>query len=293
MYILSMDFGSTNLKAIVLKIHNNDKETNIELVGKVRIKTTDFALFISEIIDKYKFSIDEIEKIVATGTGSSFLDDKFRGIEIIKINEFHAIAYGGLLLSNNEKGNIVSIGTGTTIVYSDMREIRRLGGTGLGGGALVGLGKAILSKENDENNELANFDNLIFMAKSGNKNNVDLLIGDISKENIDNMTKDITAADFAALYKNAKPEDYIAATLNMILENISLLVNALHKKGEPIIYIGTMVSDNYVKRSLQKIAEYTGDDIQFVENSEYAIAIGAWEYFLLNIGYHEKLIKYD
>ena len=145
MFIIAADLGSTNQKAVVLKISENEKETNIELIGKVRIKTTDFALFIYDIIEKYDIVIDDIERIIVTGTGSSYLEEKYKGIEIVKVDEFNAIAYGGLILSNNEKGTIVSIGTGTTIIYSDMKEVIRLGGTGLGGGTLVGLGKAILS----------------------------------------------------------------------------------------------------------------------------------------------------
>ena len=282
MYIIAVDLGSTNLKAIILKISESKDETNIEFVGKVRIKTTDCALFIYDIIEKYDINIDCIEKIIATGTGSSYLEDRYRGIEIIKIDEFNAIAYGGLILSKSEKGMIVSIGTGTTIIYSDMKEIVRLGGTGLGGGTLVGLGKAILSSIYDDNANVTKFDNLINMAKNGDRNNVDLLIGDINKGSIGNMSKDITAANFAAIYKKAKPEDYIASALNMILENISLLVKSLHKDGD-IIYIGTMVSDDYVRRCLENIAKYTGNRISFVEDSEYAIAIGAWEYYLLNI----------
>ena len=282
MYILSMDLGSTNFKAIILKISESKDEVNIDLIGKVRIKTTDFALFICEIIEKYDISIDEIERIIATGTGSSLIEEKYRGIDIVKIDEFDAIAYGGLILSKQDKGNVVSIGTGTTIVYSNMNETTRLGGTGLGGGTLVGLGKAILSSIYDENSDITNFDMLIDMAKCGDKRNVDLLIGDINKGNIGNMTSDVTAANFAAIYKSAKPEDYIDATLNMILENISLLVNALHREG-PIIYIGTMVGDGHVRERLKKIAEYTGDKISFVDNTEFAISIGAWEYYLINM----------
>ena len=282
MYIIAADLGSTNQKAVVLKIFENESETNISLIGKVRIKTTDFALFIYDIIEKYNIVIDDIEKIVVTGTGSSYLSNKYKGIDIVKIDEFDAIAYGGLLLSKKEKGTIVSIGTGTTIIYSDMKEVIRLGGTGLGGGTLVGLGKAILSNIKDKNSETIRFNDLIDLARIGNRNNVDLLIGDINKDSIGNMTKDITAANFAAIYKKAKPEDYIASTLNMIIENICLLVKALCK-DEEVIYIGTMVSDEYVRENIKIISNYTGNKFTFIDDSEYAIAIGAWEYYLLNI----------
>ncbi len=279
MYIISTDLGSTNFKAIILKIHDTLDETSIELVGKVRVKTADFALFISDIIEKYGINIDSIDKIIATGTSSSFLGDKFKGIDIIKIDEFNSIAYGGLILSKSDEAMIVSIGTGTTILYSNMRETTRLGGTGLGGGTLVGLSNAILI---DELDKTINFLELIDMAKKGNKNNVDLLIGDINSGIILNMSKDITAANFAGMYKKANKEDYVAAVLNMILENIALLIKALYKGGR-IIIIGTIVSDIYVRNCLNKIAEYTNNKFTFIDDSEYAIAIGAWEYYLLNI----------
>ena len=282
MYILSLDFGSTNFKYLLLKIIEDEKKADVKIIGKGRSIATDFAKFIYDILEKYNIKIDEIEKVLATGTGSSFLDNSFESVEIIKIDEFNAIAYGGLILSKKENGYIVSIGTGTTIVYSDFKTIDRIGGTGLGGGSLVGLGSAILSDIENENRKVVAFKTLIDMAKKGDKSNVDLMIGDINKGSIGNMTSDITAANFAAMQKNANKYDFIAATLNLILENISLIVKSLCK-DYPVIYIGTMVSDDYVKSCLEKIADYTGNEICFVDDSEYAIVIGSWEYYLLNI----------
>ena len=282
MYTLVFDFGSTNFKYLVLNIAENEKEANIEIIGKGRSIATDFAIFIYEIIKKYNIDIKNIEKILATGTGSSYLEDKFEEIEIIKIDEFNAIAYGGIVLSKLEKGNIVSIGTGTTIVYSDLEKVERIGGTGLGGGTLVGLGSAILSNVECGDKEVTNFKTLIDMAKNGDKSNVDLMIGDISKNNIGNMTSDITAANFAAIQKKANKNDYIAALLNMILENIMLIIKSINNK-QPSVFIGTMVADNYVKDCIKKIAEYTKNEVVFVEDAEYAIVIGAWEYYLLKL----------
>lgn len=282
MYILSLDFGSTNYKCLLLSIDESKNETNIKILGKGRSIATDFAIFIYDIFKRYDIKENQVEAIIATGTGSSFLEDKFNDIKVIKIDEFDAIAYGGLILSKLEEANIVSIGTGTAIVYSDMDKVERIGGTGLGGGSFVGLGSAILSDKNTDEKSVTNFKTLLDMAKNGDKTNVDLMIGDINKGSIGKLTSDITAANFAALQKKSNTNDYIASLLNMILENISLLVNAV-KKTKQIVYIGTLVSDDYVKSCLKKIAEYTGDEIMFVDESEYAIAIGAWEYYLLNI----------
>lgn len=282
MYTLVFDFGSTNFKYLILKITDDQKEANIEIIGKGRSVATDFAIFIYEIINKYNIDKSKIEKILATGTGSSYLEDRFDEIEIIKIDEFNAIAYGGLILSKLEKGNVVSIGTGTTIVYSDLEKVERIGGTGLGGGTLVGLGSAILSNVECGDKEITNFKTLIDMAKNGDKSNVDLMIGDISKDNIGNMTSDITAANFAATQKKANKNDYIAAVLNMILENIMLIIKSINNK-QPSVFIGTMVADNYVKDCIKKIAEYTKNEVVFVEDAEYAIVIGVWEYYLLKL----------
>ena len=93
---------------------------------------------------------------------------------------------------------------------------------------------------------------------------------------------DITAANFAAIQKKANKNDYIAALLNMILENIMLIVKSINN-NQPSIFIGTMVADDYVKTCIKKIAEYTKNEVVFVENAEYAIVIGAWEYYLLKL----------
>lgn len=278
MYIISFDLGSSNFKAIIMKVVENVKEGNIELIGKVREKTTDFALFISLVKEKYSIKDSEIEAIIVTGTGASYLNDSYNEIKIIKINEFDAIGYGGLILSNHEKGIIVSIGTGTSIVYSDMINSKRIGGSGLGGGTLVGLGRAI-TKNNIP------FLELIEIAKKGDRKNVDITIGDISSTDISNLTKDVTAANFARVHKNASNEDYVAATINLILENICLITNAykMPYKNLDVIFIGTMVNDSYINNRLKEIGKFTKDNYVFVDNADYAIAIGAYEYYLLRL----------
>ena len=53
MYVVSLDLGCTNFKAIVLEIEDNKKEANISIVGKVRETTTDFAKFVLRIYEKF------------------------------------------------------------------------------------------------------------------------------------------------------------------------------------------------------------------------------------------------
>ena len=281
MIVLTYDIGSTNIKLLILKITKNKTDENIELICKVRERTTDFANFFYNNLKTYNISKFEIEKIIVTGTGASFLPDNIDGIDIVKVDEFISIAYGGLLLSKLDEALIVSIGTGTTILYSNLQVIKRIGGTGLGGGTFVGLSNALLQKKL-HNNNVKTFNELIEMAKLGDRTHIDLTIGDISKSKIDDMNSDITAANFAKMNTPYTDSDLVASVMNMILENISLFVKCLNKNYK-VLYIGTVVTDSNVKKRLYEIAEYTGDKILFIDNAEYAIAIGAWEYYLLKI----------
>lgn len=282
MYIIASDIGSTNIKAIVLYAKANNNEEDIKLIGKVRKKTTDFTNFFYELKNDYRINDNDIECIIVTGTGASFLDESIDDVSIIKVDEFVAIAYGGIVLSKLNDAVITSIGTGTTIVHSDLSIVERIGGTGLGGGTFVGLSNAIL-KNRSTDKDIVSFDKLIEMSKKGNRFNVDLSIGDISKLSIGDMSKDITAANFAAVNKEFNDFDLVAGVSNMVLENISLLVKAVNTSDLPVVYIGTMVTDEFVKNRLKEIAEYTKDRVFFVDNADFAIAIGAWEYYLLRL----------
>lgn len=282
MYILSCDFGSSNNKAIVLKIEENNSNGTIDLIGKKKsIANVNQEKFIDEVIDIYNIELQDIEIIIATGTGSTYLEDEYKGVKIFKVREFDAIGYGGIVLSKLDEAIITSIGTGTAFVYSNLDKIEHLGGTGLGGGTLLGLGRKVLG------NSALNFQQIIDIAKKGSTSNVDLQIKDINKTNIDNLTMDITAANFAGICKKFNDNDFVAGIVNMIIENVSLLGQAYNTifsnsgKRLPIVFIGTMVEDKYIQDCIKKFALFTKEEVYFVTESAYAISIGAYEYYML------------
>ena len=181
-YIFSIDIGTSNIKTIIMKINND----NIVLFDKFIIKNTglkDFENNILMYITQKKIVRTDIEIFVLSGAGSSYYNNKFIDFDIIKIDEIDAIGFGGIILSKSEQGIVVNMGTGTTIVYSNLNESKHLSGTALGGGTFIGLCKKM-------NISFNNFDDLYEMGYRGNTNNVDLLISDISKDNISNMSKD-------------------------------------------------------------------------------------------------------
>ena len=56
-----------------------------------------------------------------------------------KVDEFHAIGKGGLFLTGLTRAIIVSMGTGTAFIIADQNGEKHIGGTGIGGGTLLGL----------------------------------------------------------------------------------------------------------------------------------------------------------
>lgn len=270
MYIISVDLGSSNFKSIVMQVVGDE----IKLVGTKRITSGTFETFIEDNIKENNIEEKDIEIIIATGTGSSYIGDKYKDIKILKIDEFDAIGYGGLILAKKEKGLVVSVGTGTAFVQSDLVKNIHLGGTGLGGGTFVGLGKRLIRED-------ITFNELIEQVANGDTKNVDLTIGDINKGSIGNLTSDITASNFAGVFKKASKNDIVAGIANMIIETVALMAHQHNKEKLPIIFIGTFVTSEHIKNRLKELSDFTKDEYVFVDNADYAIAIGAYEYYLL------------
>lgn len=281
MYILSFDLGTTNNKVVVMKIDND----NISVVGTKRDYSSDFSVYLKTIYKHFNILPKDVEVIVATGTGSSYIEDFYDNIKVIKVKEFDAIAFGGLILSKKERAIVVSIGTGTVILKSDMDETTYLGGTGLGGGTIVGLGKLLIdgSYTRTENVSGEYFRKLIELSETGDHKNVDLLIKDISKESIGCLTSDITAANFAAINRKANINDYASAIINLVIENILLLIKSYNIEKLPVIMLGTICSYNVIRKRINELKDFMGNEYCFIDYSDYAIAIGAYEYYLLKM----------
>lgn len=65
----------------------------------------------------------------------------------MKMEEFQAIGYGGLKLSGLTDALVVSMGTGTAYVRAGKDGMKHIGGSGVGGGTLMGLASRLV-KEN-------------------------------------------------------------------------------------------------------------------------------------------------
>lgn len=272
MNILSMDIGSTNTKML---LYDSNKK---EYIKEKKLKTIDFKKAIQEAIEQGKTIPFNIEKIIATGTGSLNIPDEYGNTPIIKIREFDAIGTGGLASTNEKEAMIVSVGTGTAMVYASESGCTYLGGSALGGGTFTGVLKRILS------NKDASFDELVEAASKGNTENVDILIKDVCKGNIENLNENDTVSNIGALQKPYTQNDFAAGIANMIFENI-VIIASLHKKilNKPnllIVYTGSIVSDAYIQGLIQKTSNFTKDKFIVTEDSSFIMTKGALQYYL-------------
>ena len=76
--------------------------------------------------------LDQVEAIRITGVGASYVEDsELLELPSIIVPEFDAVGLGGLYTAQAERAVVVSMGTGTSFVYADMKTIRHIIGSGV------------------------------------------------------------------------------------------------------------------------------------------------------------------
>ncbi len=178
---------------------------------------------------------------MVTGVGSSILSGSVYGIPAYKVDEFQAIGKGGLFLSGLSHAIVVSMGTGTAIVSADKDGARHIGGTGVGGGTLLGLSNRMLN--------IRDFNSLIKAAEGGSLRHVDLLVNDITPKSLTNLTNQTTASNFGKISDLATQSDIAMGIINLVFQTIGVTsVFASRMEGtNKIVLIGTLTMMPYAR----------------------------------------------
>ena len=159
--------------------------------------------------------------------------------------EFEAWARGAdEMLARTDQANdrpylLVSVGTGTSALRVDGDSVERMGGTALGGGAALGLGRAIIGARTPEE--------LNDLALEGTRQNVDLMVSDLFEDASD--VGAFIASSFGKVARSAADErpnepsraDLAAALLGIVSDNIGLLASAYARAAgvDRIVYGGS------------------------------------------------------
>lgn len=263
--ILGIDIGGTTTKIAgfkkssvcgVLTVQANDPVTSASgALGK--------------FINEFSLPLQHIDKIAVTGVGSNSLPDKLFGIPVIPVEEFTAIGLGGLFLARKQRAIVVSMGTGTAIVLADGRNVKHLGGSGIGGGTLIGLSRYILNT--------TDFENIVDLAKAGSLQKIDLNISDISKKEMGEIPLSATASNFGKHLDNATPSDLSLGLINLVCQTIGMMAvfaSREHKTNE-IVLTGKLVRLPQSGEIFKRLGKLFGKTFYIPDNADYSTAVGA------------------
>ena len=208
--------------------------------------------------------------IAATGVGSHRLDDRLCGGRVVRVPEFEAIGRGGTRLAERREALVVSLGTGTALVSVRGDETRHVApGTGVGGGALLGLARALLGTD-----DLAEVGRL---ATAGDRTKLDVTIGEVVGGSLGALPPSATASHFVKFANGAAREDVAASLVRMIVE-ITLTVTLLGlqaSRHDVAILIGRVLSFAAIRAELEEAAVRFGGLLVLPPRPALATALGA------------------
>lgn len=266
-YTIGIDIGGSTTKICAFDEANN-------LTAPLSVKATDplasFYGAFGKFTQKNNIALADIARVRITGVGSTFVEDTTYGLPTERVGEFSAIGRGGLYLSGLSEALVVSMGTGTAMVRASGKEYRYLGGTGMGGGTLIGLSRQILN--------VSNVQNICALAEGGDLTKVDLRIGDITQKNIiPTLPQETTAANFGKLSDLATPQDRACGIVNLVGETIGMMaIFAARGEGlSDIVLTGRLAEERAVTAVFHRLSELFHVRFLVPKNAQFGPVIGA------------------
>ena len=263
--VLGIDVGGSTTKVIGLQ--------EGKLVGTLQVRAADqiTSLFgaIGNFLLKYDAKLSDVATIALTGVGASFINERIYGIDTQKINEFHAIGHGALLLTGLNEAIVVSMGTGTAFVRATTENISHIGGSGVGGGTIIGLCSKMLGK--------SDIDAILALAKNGKLENVDLSVRDIIGNEIPSLPPNLTAANFGKIRSTATEADLALGIINMVFQTAGMLAVFVAKNDtiRDVVLTGTLAIFPQAEGIQAAFSSLTDLRFSIPPNAVFATAIGA------------------
>ena len=273
--VLGIDVGGSTTKIVGFRNENGERV----LIEPQCVRATDPLTSIYGAFGKFTMqnglALSDIERVMMTGVGSAFADKPlYDGLDCRIVPEFQSVGLGGLYLSGLEEAVIVSMGTGTALVHAKQTEngtaISYLGGTGVGGGTLIGLSRKMLGVDN--------VDHIEQLCEGGDLSNIDLRIRDISTQNTyPDMNYELTASNFGKLSDLASKNDIALGITNMVGETIGMMAvfAARNHNLDRVVLTGNLTALAPIRRVFQAMEAMFGIRFIIPENAQYGTVIGA------------------
>ena len=274
--VLGIDVGGSTTKIVGFRLNPDGTRT---LMPPLFVRATDPITSIYGALGRYTtengLELADIRRIMTTGVGSSYLSGPIYSLECHSVPEFSGVGLGGLYLSGLDEAIIVSMGTGTALVHAKRNAdgttaIDYLGGTGVGGGTLLGLTKKILGVDT-----IAHIEQL---CEGGDLSKIDLTIKDITQQGqFPEMSANLTASNFGNLSDLADSHDIALGIANMVAETIFMMaIFAARSKGiSDIVLTGNLTTIAPIRKVFEGLSANFGVRFIIPENSSFGTVIGA------------------
>lgn len=273
--VLGVDLGGSLTKIVGMRSGNTrDGEIlDMQIIDMIKVKAADQVTSvyggIGRFLHSQKIVPSDVSAIYLTGVGSSFIDGQVLGIETRKMPEFDAIGRGALRLSKLDEALVISMGTGTAFVKAASGGMVHIGGTGLGGGTILGLASQ-LSCGSD-------IDAIVALAGNGSLGSIDLLVGDITNRECGSLALNMTASNFGKLRGKAPDADVALGIINMVFETIGMLALFAMRNDavNNVVLTGTLATFPQAKTVFGKFGELSGKNFIIPDNAVFATALGS------------------
>ncbi len=266
--VLGIDVGGSTTKIVGF-------DQNGALIEPMFIQANDQITSIygafGKFADTNNLSLSDISGIKVTGVGASFLDKGIYGLRCEHVSEFDCIGAGGLYLSGLDRAIIASLGTGTACVRAEKnKKSEYLGGTGVGGGTLMGLSKLMLGMDNIKH--------IYELAEDGDLRRIDLRINNITrKKGLSELPSELTVSNFGNISDIAEKNDIALGIINMVFETVgTTAVFAARTHGiKDIVLTGNLTTVPQASRIFENIGKLLGANFIIPKYSQFGTVIGA------------------
>lgn len=270
--IIGIDIGGSTTKIIGFREEGEVKHWLEPLVIVANDPLTATYGAFGRFADENRLALSDVSRVMITGVGASHVKNDLYGLDCRRVEEFQCIGRGGSFLSGLEDTLIVSMGTGTAIVHAmHGGAYEYIGGTGVGGGTLMGLSRLMLNADTVSELEA--------LADGGDLDKIDLKIKDLVQgDALSGLSRDLTASNFANIALGATKDDIALGIMNLVFETVGMVsIFAARSRGvKNIVLTGNVTT---IPQCIKKYEEFNnlGYGVNFVipERSGFATAIGA------------------
>lgn len=265
--VIGIDVGGSTTKIVGFREDGT-------LINPMFVRATDPVTSIYGAFGRFTvenaIELKDISRVMMTGVGSAYVQKNIYGLPCISVSEFTCVGLGGLYISGLDRAIIISMGTGTALTHATRGgEIRYLGGTGVGGGTLMGISKKLLGLETIES--------ITEFASRGSLDHIDLRIKDITKPGAMAVSSELTAANFGKVSDTASKEDMALGLINMVFETVAMMGIFAARSYDltDIVLTGNLTSIPQAADMFPILSEMLGANFIIPEHAQFATVIGA------------------